>query len=74
MRDDVRRDIEDLAPGGGFVFAAVHNSQGNVPPKNIMAMWETLQEYGIYAPPTHCPGGDPVARRSANGADAASVV
>ena len=41
---------------------------------NLMAMWETLQEYGIYAPPTHCPGGDPVARRSANGADAASVV
>jgi uroporphyrinogen decarboxylase len=48
VRDDVRRRIEDLAPGGGFVFATVHNIQGNVPPENIMAMWETLQEYGIY--------------------------
>ena len=22
---------------------------GNVPPENIMAMWETLQEYGVYS-------------------------
>jgi uroporphyrinogen decarboxylase len=48
VRDDVRRRIDDLAPGGGFVFATVHNIQGNVPPENIMAMWETLQEFGIY--------------------------
>jgi uroporphyrinogen decarboxylase len=48
VRADTRRRIEDLAPGGGFVFATVHNIQGNVPPENIMAMWETLQEYGIY--------------------------
>lgn len=48
VREDVKRRIEDLAPGGGFVFATVHNIQGNVPPENIMAMWETLQEYGIY--------------------------
>jgi uroporphyrinogen decarboxylase len=48
VKDDVKRRIEDLAPGGGFVFAAIHNIQANVPPENIMAMWETLQEYGIY--------------------------
>lgn len=45
---DTRKRIEDLAPGGGFVFATVHNIQGNVPPENIMAMWETLQEFGVY--------------------------
>ncbi|MBW2084627.1 MAG: hypothetical protein JRI54_01175, partial [Deltaproteobacteria bacterium] len=49
VRDDVKRRIDDLAPGGGFVFAAVHNIQPNVPPENIVAMWETLQEYGLYA-------------------------
>jgi uroporphyrinogen decarboxylase len=49
VRDDVKRRIEDLAPGGGFVFATVHNIQGNVPPENIMAMWDALQEYGIYS-------------------------
>ncbi len=48
VKDDVRRRIDDLAPGGGFVFATIHNIQANVPPENIMAMWETLQEYGIY--------------------------
>jgi uroporphyrinogen decarboxylase len=48
VRDEVRRRIEDLAPGGGFVFAAVHNIQADVPPQNIAAMWEALREYGLY--------------------------
>ena len=48
VRDDVRRNIDALAPGGGFVFNTVHNTQADVPPENFMAMWETLQEYGIY--------------------------
>jgi uroporphyrinogen decarboxylase len=46
VRDDTRRRITDLAAGGGFIFAAVHNIQANVPAENIMAMWETLQEFG----------------------------
>jgi uroporphyrinogen decarboxylase len=41
--DEVRRRIDDLAPGGGFVFAAVHNIQGDVPPQNIIAMHATLR-------------------------------
>jgi uroporphyrinogen decarboxylase len=49
VREEVRRRVEDLMPGGGFVFAAVHNIQGNVPPENIVAMWEALQEYGVYS-------------------------
>lgn len=48
VRDHVRQNIEALAPGGGFVFAAVHDIQANVPPENIMAMWEAWREYGIY--------------------------
>lgn len=48
VRKDVRRRLDDLMPGGGFVFNPVHNIQANVPPENIMAMWETLQEYGKY--------------------------
>jgi uroporphyrinogen decarboxylase len=38
-----------LAPGGGFVFNTVHNTQADVPPENFMAMWETLQEFGAYS-------------------------
>ena len=48
VRTDVRRRLHDLMPDGGFVFNTVHNIQGNVPPENIMAMWETVQEYGKY--------------------------
>jgi uroporphyrinogen decarboxylase len=48
VRDDVKRSIDALAPGGGFVFATVHNTQANVPPENFMAMWETLQQHGTY--------------------------
>jgi uroporphyrinogen decarboxylase len=48
VRADVRRRLDDFMPGGGFVFNTVHNIQGNVPPENIMAMWETLHEYGVY--------------------------
>lgn len=49
VKADVRRRIEDLAPGGGFVFAAVHNIQGNVPPENILAMWDAWNKYGVYS-------------------------
>ncbi len=46
VRHDVRRNVEALAPGGGFVFAAVHDIQANVPPENIVAMWEACRDFG----------------------------
>jgi uroporphyrinogen decarboxylase len=48
VRDEVRRRIQDLAPGGGFVFATVHAIQRNVPPENMLAVWETLRQYDKY--------------------------
>jgi len=45
VADEVKRNIEILAPGGGFVFAAVHNIQADVPGKNFKAMWDTLKMY-----------------------------
>jgi len=42
VKDETRRRIEDLAPGGGFIFAPIHVIQGHVPPENIVAWWETL--------------------------------
>ncbi|MDO8957771.1 MAG: uroporphyrinogen decarboxylase family protein [Deltaproteobacteria bacterium] len=48
VEDEVKRRIEDLAPGGGFVFAATQAIQPETPPENIMAMWKALQSYGIY--------------------------
>ena len=46
VEDDVKKNIDALAPGGGFVFAAVHNIQSEVPPRNIMAMCEALKSLG----------------------------
>ncbi len=40
---DVRRHVTDLAAGGGFVFAAVHNIQANVPAANILAMHAAMR-------------------------------
>jgi uroporphyrinogen decarboxylase len=48
VKDDVRRNIEALAPGGGYVFNTIHNIQADVPPENLIAMWQALQEYGAY--------------------------
>jgi uroporphyrinogen decarboxylase len=45
----VRQNIEALAPGGGFVFATIHNTQANVPPANFMAMWQALRTFGAAA-------------------------
>jgi uroporphyrinogen decarboxylase len=47
VRDEVKRRIDDLAPGGGFIFTTVHNIQADVPPENLMAMWEAMREFGM---------------------------
>ena len=46
--DEVKQRIDDLAPGGGFVFAAIHNIQAMVPPENIVATFDTALDYGKY--------------------------
>jgi uroporphyrinogen decarboxylase len=48
VADEVKRILDIMAPGGGFVFAPVHNVQDDVPAANFWAMWETLQNYGRY--------------------------
>jgi uroporphyrinogen decarboxylase len=44
VRDQVRRTVDIMAPGGGFVFCQVHNVQPDVPPENVVAMYEALDE------------------------------
>ena len=48
VANEVKRRIDDLAPGGGFIFAAVHNIQALVPPENIVAAFDTALKYGKY--------------------------
>lgn len=48
VRREVRERIRIFSPGGGFVFNTIHNVQPQTPIENVLAMYETLQEYGVY--------------------------
>ncbi len=48
VKAEVKTRIEDLAAGGGYVVASVHNIQAEVPPENILAMFQAAREYGVY--------------------------
>lgn len=45
VRAEVKRRIEDLAGGGGYVLCAVHNIQPEVPPENVVAMYDAALEF-----------------------------
>ncbi len=46
IRRHVKQQIAILAPGGGFVFQQVHNILADVPPENIIAMFDAAREFG----------------------------
>ena len=46
MADGVKRLIDVMAPGGGFILAPVHNVRPEVPPENLVALYDTAWEYG----------------------------
>ncbi|MBZ5564117.1 MAG: methyltransferase [Acidobacteriia bacterium] len=48
VRKEVRERIRAFAPGGGFVFNAVHNIQSLVPVENVLEMYKTAREDGCY--------------------------
>ena len=48
VENEVKQRIRDLAPGGGFVLAAVHYVQPDVSPENILAMADSTRKFGIY--------------------------
>ncbi len=48
VRQQVRERIKVFGPGGGFVFNSIHNIQARVPVENLLALFETLQEFGVY--------------------------
>ncbi len=46
VREQVRRNMETFKPGGGYVFNSIHNIQADVPPENIVALFDAAYEYG----------------------------
>jgi len=37
--------MEIFAPGGGFVFQQVHNIMADIPPANVVAMFNAVAEF-----------------------------
>ena len=45
VKDHVKYNLEIFSKGGGFVFNTVHNIMPDVPPHNIVAMFEAIHEF-----------------------------
>jgi len=49
VKDETKRIIDYMAPGGGYILSPGHPVlQDEVPVENIIAMYETAYEYGFY--------------------------
>jgi len=48
VRNETRRMICALGPGGGYIFGSCHNIQNDVPPENILALFNEAYEFGTY--------------------------
>lgn len=46
IRQHVKERLRIFSPSGGYVFNQVHNIQANVPPENILAMFDAAYEFG----------------------------
>jgi uroporphyrinogen decarboxylase len=40
--------MQALGPGGGCMIGAVHTVMNDVPPENILAMVDAVEEFGRY--------------------------
>jgi len=45
VKNDVKKRLEIFAPGGGYVFNPIHNIMPDVPPENVVAMFEAVDEF-----------------------------
>lgn len=46
VREEVRRVLETMAPGGGYIAGTSHAIQADVPPENVLALVEAYRELG----------------------------
>jgi uroporphyrinogen-III decarboxylase len=44
--EEVRARIRIFGKGGGFISATIHNIQANTPVENLLAMLQTVRDYG----------------------------
>lgn len=46
--DEVRQRITQLALGGGYILAPSNHLQADVPPENVVTLFETARKFGSY--------------------------
>ena len=44
MKEEVKRVVEVMAPGGGYVLSAIHNIQADVSAENICALFDAVRD------------------------------
>ncbi len=42
-----------MMPGGGYLFAPTHQIQDNTPTENVVAMYDTARDSGVYRKAGH---------------------
>ena len=48
VRQEVKRVMELLGDGGGYLVASVHTIMNDVPAENVLAMVDAVEEFGYY--------------------------
>lgn len=48
VRAEVHERIRAFGPGGGFVYNTIHNVQAAIPTENLLALYESVREFGTY--------------------------
>lgn len=46
--DVCRETLKIMMPGGGYCFSPTHQLQDDTPTENAVAMYETVQQLGVY--------------------------
>jgi uroporphyrinogen decarboxylase len=54
VAEHVRNNVRIFRPGGGYVFSQVHNIMGDVPPENIVAMFDAAYDESFAYPRDAC--------------------
>ena len=48
VKAEARKVMRDLGPGGGYILAPTHYLLPDVPPENVVALRDTVLEFGKY--------------------------
>jgi len=48
VEEDVKRCIRTFAQGGGYILTSANHMQVDIPPENVVTMFESARKYGTY--------------------------